>query len=85
MDVPPPLTETEADRPDGGDADLHVLNSLTGRPTPDDVILFCLPMCAPYWSIQNNNYKVKLTPGTMRKVRSDPLLPFPRTSPVASH
>ena len=49
------------------DGDLSILNGLTALPKDDDILLFCLPMCAPYSAIQNCKYKVKLSPGTLRK------------------
>ncbi|XP_048394018.1 ribosome quality control complex subunit NEMF-like isoform X2 [Stegostoma tigrinum] len=44
-----------------------LLNSLTGQPFPDDVLLFAVPFCAPYTALNNYKYKVKLTPGTQKK------------------
>uniref|UniRef100_UPI00398E5961 ribosome quality control complex subunit NEMF n=1 Tax=Pristiophorus japonicus TaxID=55135 RepID=UPI00398E5961 len=44
-----------------------LLNSLTGQPHPDDVLLFSVPCCAPYTAMTNYKYKVKLTPGTQKK------------------
>ncbi|RHZ69460.1 hypothetical protein Glove_283g31 [Diversispora epigaea] len=46
---------------------LTVLDSLTGVPLPDDILLFAVPVCAPYISLQKYKYKVKLTPGSMKK------------------
>lgn len=43
--------------------ELGVLDSLTGLPGPDDVLLFAVPVCGPYSALQNYKYKVKLTPG----------------------
>ncbi|XP_062903290.1 ribosome quality control complex subunit NEMF-like [Mobula hypostoma] len=45
----------------------NLLNSLTGQPHPDDVLLFSIPYCAPYTAMTNYKYKVKLTPGTQKK------------------
>ncbi|XP_078090271.1 ribosome quality control complex subunit NEMF [Mustelus asterias] len=44
-----------------------LLNSLTGQPHPEDVLLFAVPFCAPYTAMTNYKYKVKLTPGTQKK------------------
>ncbi|XP_039525366.1 nuclear export mediator factor Nemf-like isoform X2 [Pimephales promelas] len=44
-----------------------VLDSLTGLPHPDDVLMFSVPVCAPYMALANYKYKVKLTPGTQKK------------------
>uniref|UniRef100_H3B9L2 Ribosome quality control complex subunit NEMF n=1 Tax=Latimeria chalumnae TaxID=7897 RepID=H3B9L2_LATCH len=45
----------------------NLLDSLTGQPHPDDVLLFSIPVCAPYTTMTNYKYKVKLTPGTQKK------------------
>uniref|UniRef100_A0A8C0IEB3 Ribosome quality control complex subunit NEMF n=1 Tax=Bubo bubo TaxID=30461 RepID=A0A8C0IEB3_BUBBB len=44
-----------------------LLDSLTGQPHPEDVLLFAVPICAPYTAMTNYKYKVKLTPGTQKK------------------
>ncbi|XP_054827883.1 ribosome quality control complex subunit NEMF [Eublepharis macularius] len=44
-----------------------LLDSLTGQPHAEDIILFAVPFCAPYSTMTNFKYKVKLTPGTQRK------------------
>ncbi|XP_030069934.1 ribosome quality control complex subunit NEMF isoform X2 [Microcaecilia unicolor] len=44
-----------------------LLDSLTGQPHVDDVLLFSVPVCAPYTAMTNYKYKVKLTPGTQKK------------------
>ena len=46
---------------------LTQLDSLTGAPRPDDVLLFAVPVCAPYSALQGYKYRLKLTPGTQRK------------------
>jgi hypothetical protein len=46
---------------------LSDLDSLTGSPLPDDVLLFAIPVCAPYQALANFKYKVKLTPGNYKK------------------
>uniref|UniRef100_A0A6U1AHC6 NFACT RNA-binding domain-containing protein n=1 Tax=Rhizochromulina marina TaxID=1034831 RepID=A0A6U1AHC6_9STRA len=43
------------------------LNRLTGVPHVDDVLLFCIPVCAPYQSLNGYKFRVKLTPGTQKK------------------
>ncbi|XP_066486559.1 ribosome quality control complex subunit NEMF [Tiliqua scincoides] len=40
---------------------------LTGQPHPEDILLFAVPICAPYTAMANYKYKVKLTPGTQKK------------------
>ncbi|KAK9837244.1 hypothetical protein WJX81_001363 [Elliptochloris bilobata] len=54
------VQEDERDR-------LGPLDALTGAPLPDDVLLFSLPVCAPYSALQSYKLKVKLTPGTQKK------------------
>uniref|UniRef100_A0A673C6V3 Ribosome quality control complex subunit NEMF n=1 Tax=Sphaeramia orbicularis TaxID=375764 RepID=A0A673C6V3_9TELE len=44
-----------------------LLSSLTGQPHPEDVLLFAVPVCAPYTALSNYKHKVKLTPGTQKK------------------
>ncbi|KAF9923082.1 hypothetical protein FBU30_006797 [Linnemannia zychae] len=46
---------------------LTVLDGLTGRPLPTDILQFAVPVCAPYGALQKYKYKVKLIPGTMKK------------------
>ncbi|XP_015761968.1 PREDICTED: nuclear export mediator factor NEMF-like, partial [Acropora digitifera] len=43
---------------------VSLLDSLTGCPLTDDLLLFAVPVCAPYTAVQGYKYKVKLTPGT---------------------
>ncbi|XP_074852270.1 ribosome quality control complex subunit NEMF isoform X2 [Carettochelys insculpta] len=44
-----------------------LLSSLTGQPHLEDILLFAIPICAPYTTMANYKYKVKLTPGTQKK------------------
>uniref|UniRef100_A0A1I7V9U2 Nuclear export mediator factor NEMF n=1 Tax=Loa loa TaxID=7209 RepID=A0A1I7V9U2_LOALO len=44
-----------------------MLNSLTWRPLDGDVLLYALVVVAPYQTMQNFKYKVKLTPGTGKR------------------
>ncbi|VDN00887.1 unnamed protein product [Thelazia callipaeda] len=44
-----------------------MLNSLTWKPLEEDVILFAVVVVAPYQTMLNFKYKVKLTPGTGKK------------------
>uniref|UniRef100_A0A182NR80 NFACT RNA-binding domain-containing protein n=1 Tax=Anopheles dirus TaxID=7168 RepID=A0A182NR80_9DIPT len=48
-------------------ADLDMLDTLTGQPVEDDELLFAIPVVAPYQSLHNYKYKVKLTPGTGKR------------------
>merc|ERR1712083_625117 len=47
-----------------------MLDSLTGVPVAEDELLFAVPVCAPYNTLLNYKYKVKLTPGTGKRGRS---------------
>jgi hypothetical protein len=42
---------------------LSALDSLTGIPRADDVLLYAIPVCGPYSTLQSYKLKVKLTPG----------------------
>jgi len=46
---------------------LSEIDALTGSPLPHDVLLFAVPVCAPYNALNGYKYRVKLTPGTQRK------------------
>ncbi|KAL8168613.1 UNVERIFIED_CONTAM: hypothetical protein K2H54_008091, partial [Gekko kuhli] len=66
--------EEQPDEKEEQDQDQHaseeaeaLYDSLTGQPHPEDVLLFAVPFCAPYTTMTNYKYKVKLTPGTQRK------------------
>ena len=62
------LAEENVEVLDPEDRDrLTQLDSLTGVPQPDDVLLFAVPVCAPYSALQGYKHKLKLTPGTQRK------------------
>ncbi len=63
---PPPEPPRCLPRPLRADEDrekLSVLDTLTGLPRPDDVLLFAVPVCAPYSTLQSYKLKVKLIPG----------------------
>ena len=53
------------DEEEGRQAD--EINKLTGKPLPEDVLLYAVPVCGPYSAIRSFKYSVKLTPGTMKK------------------
>jgi len=36
--------------------DAAILDSLTGIPTAEDILLFSLPVCAPYTALTNYRY-----------------------------
>uniref|UniRef100_A0A1A8KE20 Ribosome quality control complex subunit NEMF n=1 Tax=Nothobranchius kuhntae TaxID=321403 RepID=A0A1A8KE20_NOTKU len=58
--------EVDQDNPGAEEAE-NLLTSLTGQPHPEDVLLFAVPVCAPYIALSNYKYKVKLTPGSQKK------------------
>ena len=47
--------------------DTQELSKLTGKPHNDDLILFAIPVCAPYHTLSQYVYRVKLTPGNMKR------------------
>ncbi|XP_065332099.1 ribosome quality control complex subunit NEMF homolog [Cloeon dipterum] len=47
--------------------DLETLNSLTGIPVSEDELLFAVPVVAPYNTLINYKFKVKLMPGTGKR------------------
>ncbi|XP_078495726.1 LOW QUALITY PROTEIN: ribosome quality control complex subunit NEMF-like [Ciona intestinalis] len=44
-----------------------IIDTLTGCPATDDIIMFAIPVCAPYNAMLNYKFKVKLTPGGGKK------------------
>ncbi|KFQ26947.1 Nuclear export mediator factor Nemf, partial [Merops nubicus] len=58
--------EQDQDQP-GVEEGEGLLDSLTGQPHPEDILLFAVPICAPYTAMASYKYKVKLTPGTQKK------------------
>nr|XP_023014500.1 nuclear export mediator factor NEMF homolog [Leptinotarsa decemlineata] len=59
---------------DGGDddepliqADVDMIDALTGTPVSEDELLFAVPIIAPYNTLSNYKFKVKLTPGTAKR------------------
>ncbi|KAL3287095.1 hypothetical protein HHI36_001579 [Cryptolaemus montrouzieri] len=68
----PPQIKKEAE--DGGEeeeievqAEVDMIDALTGIPTVEDELLFAVPVIAPYNTLSNYKFKVKLTPGTGKK------------------
>ncbi|XP_050354000.1 ribosome quality control complex subunit NEMF homolog [Nymphalis io] len=59
-----PEPELEQSAPD---ADIEMLCQLSGCPLPEDELLFAVPVVAPYSSLHNYKYKVKLTPGSNKR------------------
>lgn len=48
-------------------ADLTYLDSLTGEPHSADILLNAVPVCAPWNTLGKYKYRVKLTPGGLKK------------------
>lgn len=46
---------------------IRLLESLTGNPTPEDNMLFCIPVVGPYSSLMSYKFKVKVVPGNNRR------------------
>lgn len=47
--------------------DLKLLNSLTGQPAAEDILLYAIPVVAPYSAISNYKYRVKVMPGSSKR------------------
>ena len=46
------------------------ISKLTGKPHVDDLLLYAIPVCGPYQSLSQYAYRVKLTPGSMKRGKS---------------
>ena len=53
------------DEDEGKQAD--EIEKLTGCPYSDDQLLYAVPVCGPYQSLMSLKYRVKLTPGTLKR------------------
>jgi NFACT protein C-terminal domain len=60
----------DSDGDEGVVDDTVELNKLTGKPHLDDLLLYAVPVCAPYQSLSQYTYRVKLTPGNMKRGKS---------------
>lgn len=47
--------------------DTAELSKLTGKPQAEDMLLSAVPVCAPYQTLSQYAYRVKLTPGNMKR------------------
>ncbi|XP_021920344.1 nuclear export mediator factor NEMF homolog isoform X2 [Zootermopsis nevadensis] len=73
--APPQKTGADGEESDGAEvveevtvtADVDMLDSLTGLPVPEDELLFAIPVVAPYNTLLNYKFKVKLTPGSGKR------------------
>jgi len=43
------------------------LSALTGKPLANDILLYAIPVCAPYEALKDYKFKVKLVPGGDKK------------------
>ncbi|KAI4467690.1 nuclear export mediator factor nemf [Holotrichia oblita] len=48
-------------------AEVDMIDALTGIPVSEDELLFAVPVVAPYNTLINYKFKIKLTPGTSRR------------------
>ena len=46
---------------------LDLLDGLTGQPRQGDVLTWVIPVCAPYGALSNYKFRVKVTPGALKK------------------
>ncbi|XP_049622979.1 ribosome quality control complex subunit NEMF [Suncus etruscus] len=67
LSVDDPHEDKEEQELDQQGNEENLFDSLTGQPHPEDVLLFAIPICAPYTTMTNYKYKVKLTPGVQKK------------------
>ncbi|XP_063983197.1 ribosome quality control complex subunit NEMF homolog [Diachasmimorpha longicaudata] len=47
--------------------EMDMLDQLTGKPVDEDELLFAVPVIAPYGTLNNYKFKVKLMPGTGKR------------------
>jgi len=50
--------------------DSAMVACFTGRPHPDDTVLYCVPILAPYASLSTMNFRVKITPGSSKPLKT---------------
>lgn len=43
------------------------IKSFTPAPKPNDILLYAMAVCAPYEALSDYKYRVKITPGTLKK------------------
>ncbi|GAB1599852.1 Hypothetical predicted protein [Argonauta hians] len=84
--------ESDEDKMDEEDltqqnTDAQLLDSLTGCPVVEDELLYSLCVVAPYNSLQNYKYKVKLLPGSTKrgKAAKSALAMFSQDKSASSH
>ena len=61
------IIDTDGDDIDGAVDDTAELAKLTGKPVSQDLLLHALPVVAPYNVLSQYKYRVKLTPGSVKR------------------
>ncbi|XP_068333314.1 uncharacterized protein [Pyrus communis] len=64
------VTMEEDDIHEIGEEEKEKLNDvdyLTGNPLPSDILLYAVPVCGPYSSVQSYKYHVKIVPGSVKR------------------
>jgi len=72
---PVPVEEDDEDvdkllEEEGYGAEGSLLDMLTGKPDPEDILHFAIPVVAPYGAVKDYKYHLKMTPGTGKKGKS---------------
>ena len=47
--------------------DIVEISKLTGAPVGEDSLLYAIPVCAPYQTLSKYKYRIKLTPGNLKR------------------
>ncbi|TNN14970.1 Nuclear export mediator factor Nemf isoform 2 [Schistosoma japonicum] len=55
---------------------ISLLNSLTGQPNDDDLLLYAIPVCAPYSVLLKFKFRVKLNPGNTKRGKASKMALF---------
>ncbi|XP_033356779.1 nuclear export mediator factor NEMF homolog isoform X1 [Bombus vosnesenskii] len=61
------IVENIEEEDPGPGPEVDMLDQLTGKPVSEDELLFAVPVIAPYNTVLNYKFKVKLTPGTGKR------------------
>lgn len=59
--------EVEEEETVGTDVQIDILKTLTGSPLEGDELLYAVPVVAPYSTLQNYKFRIKMTPGTNKR------------------
>ncbi|ODN03333.1 Nuclear export mediator factor NEMF [Orchesella cincta] len=49
------------------ESEIDLLKTLTGSPLEQDELLYAIPVIAPYSTLQNYKFRIKMTPGTAKR------------------